>query len=391
MKYKFKRHGLTLQWRLALTSAAILAAACLILTLVFNHSAGAELDDLEIQVIQLQPNTGDAAQISGGAAVPEQMQIPQHFSNSRSTLRMESAAAMLLVVLLSGVMTYWLTGKALSPLRKIAGQMETIQAQNLAQPVEVPGTEDEVAHLAKSFNAMLSRLGKSFETQKRFSANAAHELRTPLAVIQARLDLLDRKSKELPGDCAESLEILAAQTERLSHLVEELLQMARLETVQKSDQISLPALLEEILCDLEEIAQKNGVKMIQHPSEGELVGNDALLYRAIYNVIENSIKYNHTGGQVSVQSNVEKGQIIITISDSGRGIPAEDQKQVFEPFFRVDKSRSHQIGGCGLGLALTKAIIELHGGQIGIVSSSPKGTTIRIMLPRQGKQKECAL
>ena len=126
MKYKFKRHGLTLQWRLALTSAAILAAACLILTLVFNHSAGAELDDLEIQVIQLQPNTGDAAQISGGAAVPEQMQIPQHFSNSRSTLRMESAAAMLLVVLLSGVMTYWLTGKALSPLRKIAGQMETI-------------------------------------------------------------------------------------------------------------------------------------------------------------------------------------------------------------------------------------------------------------------------
>ena len=382
MKYKFKRHGLTLQWRLALTSAAILAAACLILTLVFNHSAGAELDDLEIQVIQLQPNTGDAAQISGGAAVPEQMQIPQHFSNSRSTLRMESAAAMLLVVLLSGVMTYWLTGKALSPLRKIAGQMETIQAQNLAQPVEVPGTEDEVAHLAKSFNAMLSRLGKSFETQKRFSANAAHELRTPLAVIQARLDLLDRKSKELPGDCAESLEILAAQTERLSHLVEELLQMARLETVQKSDQISLPALLEEILCDLEEIAQKNGVKMIQHPSEGELVGNDALLYRAIYNVIENSIKYNHTGGRVSAQSNVEKGQIIVTISDSGRGIPAEDQKQVFDPFFRVDKSRSRQMGGCGLGLALTKAIIELHGGQIRIVSSSPKGTTIRIMLPQ---------
>ena len=376
MKYKFKRHGLTL------TSAAILAAACLILTLVFNHSAGAELDDLEIQVIQLQPNTGDAAQISGGAAVPEQMQIPQHFSNSRSTLRMESAAAMLLVVLLSGVMTYWLTGKALSPLRKIAGQMETIQAQNLAQPVEVPGTEDEVAHLAKSFNAMLSRLGKSFETQKRFSANAAHELRTPLAVIQARLDLLDRKSKELPGDCAESLEILAAQTERLSHLVEELLQMARLETVQKSDQISLPALLEEILCDLEEVAQKNGVKMVQHPSEGELVGNDALLYRAIYNVIENSIKYNHTGGRVSAQSNVEKGQIIVTISDSGRGIPAEDQKQVFDPFFRVDKSRSRQMGGCGLGLALTKAIIELHGGQIRIVSSSPKGTTIRIMLPQ---------
>lgn len=382
MKYKFKRHGLTLQWRLALTSAAILAAACLILTLVFNHSAGAELDDLEIQVIQLQPNTGDAAQISGGAAVPEQMQIPQHFSNSRSTLRMESAAAMLLVVLLSGVMTYWLTGKALSPLRKIAGQMETIQAQNLAQPVEVPGTEDEVAHLAKSFNAMLSRLGKSFETQKRFSANAAHELRTPLAVIQARLDLLDRKSKELPGDCVESLEILAAQTERLSHLVEELLQMARLETVQKSDQISLPALLEEILCDLEEVAQKNGVKMVQHPSEGELVGNDALLYRAIYNVIENSIKYNHTGGRVSAQSNVEKGQIIVTISDSGRGIPAEDQKQVFDPFFRVDKSRSRQMGGCGLGLALTKAIIELHGGQIRIVSSSPKGTTIRIMLPQ---------
>ena len=382
MKYKFKRHGLTLQWRLALTSAAILAAACLILTLVFNHSAGAELDDLEIQVIQLQPNTGDAAQISGGAAVPEQMQIPQHFSNSRSTLRMESAAAMLLVVLLSGVMTYWLTGKALSPLRKIAGQMETIQAQNLAQPVEVPGTEDEVAHLAKSFNAMLSRLGKSFETQTRFSANAARELRTPLAVIQARLDLLDRKSKELPGDCAESLEILAAQTERLSHLVEELLQMARLETVQKSDQISLPALLEEILCDLEEVAQKNGVKMVQHPSEGELVGNDALLYRAIYNVIENSIKYNHTGGRVSAQSNVEKGQIIVTISDSGRGIPAEDQKQVFDPFFRVDKSRSRQMGGCGLGLALTKAIIELHGGQIRIVSSSPKGTTIRIMLPQ---------
>lgn len=393
MNFKAKRHGLTLQWRLALTSAAILAAACLILTLVFNHSAGAELDNLEIQVIQLQPNTGDAAQISGGTAAPEQMQIqiPQHFSNSRSTLRMESAAAMLLVVLLSGAVTYWLTGKALSPLRKMAGQMETIQAQNLAQPVEVPGTEDEVAHLAKSFNAMLSRLEKSFETQKRFSANAAHELRTPLAVIQARLDLLDRKSKELPGDCAESLEILAAQTERLSHLVEELLQMARLETVQKSDQISLPALLEEILCDLEEVAQKKGVKMVQYPSDGELVGNDALLYRAIYNVIENSIKYNHTGGQVSAQSNVEKGQIIITISDSGRGIPLEDQGQVFDPFFRVDKSRSRQMGGCGLGLALTKAIIELHGGQIGIVSSSPKGTTIRIMLPQQGKQKECAL
>lgn len=285
-----------------------------------------------------------------------------------------------MVILLSVGLTYRLSGRALAPLRHFASRMESIQAQNLSQPVAIPSVGDEIAQLARSFNLMLSRLDQAFVVQRQFSANAAHELRTPLAVIQTRLDLLRHQAPLTLQDYQEGLDMVATQTERLSLLVGELLEMTQLETVQRADSVSLPELFDEILCDLAEVAAARNVELEQLPSEGTLIGNDTLLYRMVYNLVENGIKYNRSGGRVTVQSLRVSEHLEITVSDTGYGIPEEFQQRVFEPFFRIDKSRSRQMGGSGLGLALVHLIVDRHGGSVKVASSSSSGTVIRVVL-----------
>ena len=259
--------------------------------------------------------------------------------------------------------------------------MEKIQIQNLSEPLEIPHTEDEVARLTRSFNAMLERLGHGLTVQRQFSANAAHELRTPLAVMQTRLELLQKQKNPIPAEYKEALQMTLEQTERLSHLVEALLELTELETVQLSDHVSLSALVEEVLCDLTQVAEEQNITLIQEPGEATLTGSDLFLYRAIYNLVENAIKYNRPNGSVTVSIHSEAGWGILRISDTGIGIDKANWTSIFDPFVCVDKSRSRAMGGAGLGLALVRDIAKQHRGSVQVTQSSPYGTEILLKLP----------
>ena len=286
-----------------------------------------------------------------------------------------------MVILLSSVCTSFLAGRALFPLRKFSDHMEKIQIQNLSEPLEIPHTEDEVARLTRSFNAMLERLGHGLTVQRQFSANAAHELRTPLAVMQTRLELLQKQKNPIPAEYKEALQMTLEQTERLSHLVEALLELTELETVQLSDHVSLSALVEEVLCDLTQVAEEQNITLIQEPGEATLTGSDLFLYRAIYNLVENAIKYNRPNGSVTVSIHSEAGWGILRISDTGIGIDKANWTSIFDPFVCVDKSRSRAMGGAGLGLALVRDIAKQHRGSVQVTQSSPYGTEILLKLP----------
>lgn len=367
-----------MQWRLAFTSAVILTISCVVLTVSFNRSARLQFQNLEVQVIRLQPNTEQLRKEQSD--FPEN-NLPQQFRISRSAVQLESIGMMAFVILLSAASAYWMTGKALSPLRELSDKMESVQIKNLSEPIEVPKTEDEISRLSNSFNKMLMRLEQSFTAQKRFSSNAAHELRTPLAVIQAKLEVLTQENNWSEEE-KKDLEIVYMQTERLSHLVEELLQMARLETFRREDSVNLPDLIDEVICDLADVAQEKQISLTQRPGSGELLGNDTLLYRAIYNLTENAIKYQPLGGKVELCSKEKDRFLEITIQDDGYGIPEKYRTEVFEPFFRLNKPCSQQAEGCGLGIALVKAIVELHRGEIKIDENLQGGTSVTVRIPK---------
>jgi len=284
----------------------------------------------------------------------------------------------------SSLFTWFLTGRALAPLREFSDRMETIQAQNLSEPLEEPATQDEVARLTRSFNGMLERLDRAFTAQRQFSANAAHELRTPLAVMQTSLEVLQKREQPSMEEYADAVQMAAEQTGRLSHLVGTLLEMTELQTVQCTDHIALSALIEEVICDLAQIAGERQVTLIQMPGEAEVTGSDPLLYRAVYNLVENAIKYNRPGGSVTVGVRTENDTAIVSVMDTGIGIDRGSWESVFEPFVRVDKSRSRAMGGVGLGLALVRDIAVQHGGSVRIAHSSDKGTEMLLTLPASG-------
>ena len=299
-----------------------------------------------------------------------------------------------IVTLLSSFLIYWIVGHTLSPLQKLSLQIQEIQAKNLQQTLTLESDSTEIVRLTESFNEMLYRLNEAFLMQKRFSANAAHELRTPLAVIQTELEVFEKNSRIGDADPQEMIDRMKFQTNRLGHVIDILLEMTELQSAEKKDHISLAALTEEVLCDLSAVADKNAVTLIQNPGDVEIIGNDTLLYRAMYNLIENAIKYNHPEGQVSVEIQSEGAFAQIIIADTGMGIAQDDWDQIFEPFFRVDKSRSRAMGGAGLGLALVREIARLHYGDVSILQSSPKGTIIELRLWRRSAKaasKNCSI
>ena len=277
--------------------------------------------------------------------------------------------------------TYFLAGRALKPLQKFSSRMEEIQAQNLCDPLELPDTEDEIACLARSFNEMLIRLNQAFTVQRQFSANAAHELRTPLAVMQTKLDVFRKKKNPSCAEYEEIIGMMREQTGRLSHLIEILLEMTNLRMAERKEPVSLNALAEEVLCDLDQVAREKGVELIQTEGDAELKGNDSLLYRAVYNLVENAIKYNRPGGTVTVDIHKEQDTAVLTVTDTGIGITVENREKIFEPFFCVDKSRSRSMGGAGLGLALVRDIAQQHGGSVSVLDSFAGGTKIALLLP----------
>ena len=370
---------LSLRWRLTLTTALLVAAACLLLNLLISRSAIMHIDEIGDYIVEIEPAGQDPLVIGmEGSDLSAQVQ------QAKDTFRIQSILATLAIILLGSIFTWFLAGRALAPLRKLSAHMETIQAQNLSEPLEAPGTQDEVARLTRSFNGMLDRLDQAFTVQRQFSANAAHELRTPLAVMQTSLEVLQKREQPTMEEYADAVRMAVEQTGRLSHLVSTLLEMTELQTVQRTDHISLSALVEEVICDLTPVADERKVTLIQKPGDAEITGSGPLLYRAVYNLVENAIKYNRPGGTVTAGVRTEDNTVMLSVADTGIGISREHWESVFEPFVRVDQSRSRAMGGAGLGLALVRDIAVQHGGSVRIARSSDKGTEIALTLPISG-------
>ena len=367
---------ISLQWRLTMMLAALMTVSCLLLNLLISRSAVMRIDEVENYIMEIEP----ASQNSFVIDVDDSELLAQ-IRQAKNTFRIQSIAATVIVILLGGAFTYFLAGRALAPLRAFSSYMEKLQTENLSEQLEISKSGDEIARLTCSFNKMLNRLHQAFEVQRQFSAIAAHELRTPLAVMQTKLDVLQKRKEPTLEEYKETVAMLSEQTGRLSDLVSILLEMTELQTVQKTDEIALPALVEEVLCDLTQIADSKGVKLIQENGEATIVGSDPLIYRAVYNLVENAIKYNRPNGTVTVGIKTENDSAVLYVKDTGTGIQPENWENIFAPFVREDKSRSRAMGGAGLGLALVRDIAGQHGGSVRIAQSSETGTEVVLTLP----------
>ena len=382
-----KKHFHTsLQLKLTLLLSLLMIISCVLMYFFISHSAVSGMDGLQNYMIKVDPQDGDSPitfNVDPKALFP---QFEQEIQETKESFLLRSVIATTIIILLSSVCTYFLTKKALTPLQKLTSEVSQIQAQNLSTQLPVPNSKDEIAQLTSSFNEMLTRLDNAFSTQKQFSANAAHELRTPLAVLQTNLEVFEKKQKPEMIEYRQLFTMIKEQTARLSQLVGTLLDMTNLKSVPRTDQVSLEELVDEVFCDLDPIAEKAGISIHFNDSSNQdlhtdVTGSYVLLYRAVYNLVENAIKYNRPHGSVSVSVKQENGQAMVLVTDTGIGISPENQKKIFDPFFRVDKSRSRAMGGAGLGLALVDSIAKEHRGTVKVLESSSAGSTIVLMLP----------
>lgn len=350
-----KKHFHTsLQLKLTLLLSLLMIVSCVLMYFFISHSAVSGMDGLQNYMIKVDPQDGDSPitfNVDPKALFP---QFEQEIQETKESFLLRSVIATTIIILLSSVCTYFLTKKALTPLQKLTSEVSQIQAQNLSTQLPVPNSKDEIAQLTSSFNEMLTRLDNAFSTQKQFSANAAHELRTPLAVLQTNLEVFEKKQKPEMIEYRQLFTMIKEQTARLSQLVGTLLDMTNLKSVPRTDQVSLEELVDEVFCDLDPIAEKAGISIHFNDSSNQdlhtdVTGSYVLLYRAVYNLVENAIKYNRPHGSVSVSVKQENGQAMVLVTDTGIGISPENQKKIFDPFFRVDKSRSRAMGGADWG------------------------------------------
>ena len=372
---------MSLQWRLTCITTLCIAIICGCLTMFIYKNGVYYMDSLQEAVnAREDDNEGDSDEIY--ISIPEDKwdEFANDFSvqvyNNKADYKRNSLIISALLALLGGVATYFISGHALRPLSEFSDKIEEVQAQNLADSRIEENKVKELNQLSVSYNKMLERLQDAFEVQRQFTANAAHELRTPLSLMQVQLDLYH--STQHPGSDADTLQMIKMVTEqndRLSKMVKTLLDMSELQTVGRDEQIIMDDLVDEVLEDLEPLAQEKNIKLIGKCKDITMVGSDILIYRLVYNLVENAIKYNHSGGQVTVTAYKEQKHICLSVADTGSGIPKELRERVFEPFFRVDKSRSRKLGGVGLGLALVHEIVRVHDGSI-TVKSNPSGGTI---------------
>lgn len=381
-----KRFHTSLQLKLTLLLSLLMIVSCVLMYFFISHSAVSGMDGLQNYMIKVDPQDGDSPitfNVDPKALFP---QFEQEIQETKEDFLLRSVIATTIIILLSSVCTYFLTKKTLTPLQKLTSEVSQIQAQNLSTQLAVPNSKDEIAQLTSSFNEMLARLDNAFSTQKQFSANAAHELRTPLAVLQTNLEVFEKKQEPEMVEYQQLFTMIKEQTARLSQLVGTLLDMTNLKSVPRTDHVSLEELVDEIFCDLDPVAEKAGISIHFDDSASQdwhtdVTGSYVLLYRAVYNLVENAIKYNRPHGSVSVSVKQENGQAMVLVTDTGIGISPENQKKIFDPFFRVDKSRSRAMGGAGLGLALVDSIAKEHGGTVKVLESSETGSTIALMLP----------
>ena len=381
-----KRFHTSLQLKLTLLLSLLMIVSCVLMYFFISHSAVSGMDGLQNYMIKVDPQDGDSPitfNVDPKALFP---QFEQEIQETKEDFLFRSVIATTIIILLSSVCTYFLTKKTLTPLQKLTSEVSQIQAQNLSTQLAVPNSKDEIAQLTSSFNEMLTRLDNAFSTQKQFSANAAHELRTPLAVLQTNLEVFEKKQEPEMVEYKQLFTMIKEQTARLSQLVGTLLDMTNLKSVPRTDQVALEELVDEVFCDLDPVAEKAGISIhfddsSSQDSHTDVTGSYVLLYRAVYNLVENAIKYNRPNGSVTVSVKEKNSQVMILVKDTGIGISPENQKKIFDPFFRVDKSRSRAMGGAGLGLALVDSIAREHGGSVKVLESNEKGSIIALMLP----------
>ena len=383
---------ISLQWRLTCITTLCIAIICGCLTMFVYKNGVYYMDSLQ-KAVDAQ---GDD---SGGGSEEIYITIPEdkwdEFSNdfsvqvynNKEDYKRNSLIVSALLALLGGVAAYFISGHALKPIREFSDKIEEVQAQNLADSGIEESKIKELNQLSVSYNKMLERLSDAFEIQRQFTASAAHELRTPLSLMQVQLDLYH--STQHPGsdaDTVQMIKMLTEQNDRLSKMVKTLLDMSELQTVGRDEKIILNDLVDEVLEDLEPLAQEKNIKLIGKYKNITMVGSDILIYRLVYNLVENAIKYNHLDGQVTVNAYKKQKHIYLSVEDTGSGIPKELRERVFEPFFRVDKSRSRELGGVGLGLALVHEIVRVHDGSISINSNPAGGTIFEVIFDQKSME-----
>jgi len=378
-----KKH-LSLRWKLTLMTAFMVITACLAISLFISRSAILYMDEIGNSAIAILPNTDIPTTTTDELQVvlnPKSV-VADTVKNTQIEFWIKSLAITLIITLTVSFLMYLIVGYALYPLRELTLKIEDIQAKNLKEPILSKSNSTEIERLTLAFNRLLLRLEETFATQRQFSANAAHELRTPLAVMSTKFEVFEKNKNPDEADYKEAIGMARTQTDRLSHVIDILLEMTELQSAPKSDSISLSEITEEVICDLVAVAEKKNISLVQDDGEARLTGSDTLVYRAIYNLIENAIKYNKDGGTVSVAITEDENFAKVVITDTGSGIAKEDWDKIFEPFFRVDKSRSRSMGGAGLGLALVKEIAVRHGGDVKVIESSNKGSSIELSLSK---------
>lgn len=375
---------MSLQWRLTCITALCIAIICGCLTMFVYKNGVHYIDSLQNAVESQgdeKGNKSDEIYIS----IPDDKwdEFANEFSvqvyNNKADYKRNSLIITVLLALLGGVVTYFISGHALRPIREFSDKIEEVQAQNLSDSRIEENNVKELNQLGISYNKMLERLSEAFEIQRQFTANAAHELRTPLALMQVQLDLYNSASH--PGNDADTLQtikMVTEQNDKLNRMVKTLLDMSELQTVGRDDKIILDAIVEEVLADLEPLAVEKNIKLIGKCEDATMIGSDILIYRLVYNLVENAIKYNHPLGQVTVTAYQRNKHVYLSVEDTGSGIPKKLRERVFEPFFRVDKSRSRELGGVGLGLAFVREIVRVHDGSICIKSGKTGGTIFEV-------------
>ena len=375
---------MSLQWRLTCITTLCIAIICGCLTMFVYKNGVHYIDSLQDAVESQgdeKGNESDEIYIS----IPDDKwdEFADEFSvqvyNNKADYKRNSLIITVLLALLGGVVTYFISGHALRPIKEFSDKIEEVQAQNLSDSRIEENNVKELNQLGISYNKMLERLSEAFEIQRQFTANAAHELRTPLALMQVQLDLYN--SATHPGNDADTLQtikMVTEQNDKLNRMVKTLLDMSELQTVGRDDKIILDAIVEEVLADLEPLAVEKNIKLIGKCEDATMIGSDILIYRLVYNLVENAIKYNHPLGQVTVTAYQRNKHVYLSVEDTGSGIPKELRERVFEPFFRVDKSRSRELGGVGLGLAFVREIVRVHDGSICIKSGKTGGTIFEV-------------
>ena len=379
---------LSLQWRITLMTVLLIGATCVIMNLLLCSSGVYYMDTIADSLqggSTVILNEGEAASFDPQLIAPDE-ELTIVIDGAQGRFRTTNWYITAAVTLLSGILTYFVSGRALKPLRSFASQVEQVQLNNLADMRIDEDVIPEFQQLSRSFNQMLERLNTAFAAQRQFTGNAAHELRTPLALMQAQLELFSAEHPDVRPETAEFLTLLREQTERLIQLTRTLLEMSNLRQVARNERIQLAPMIEEIFTDLAPLSDKLGVTLTAE-GDGIMTGSDALIYRLIFNLTENAVKYNRPGGSVRVCVTQETEKLLIRVSDTGCGIPEKYQQSIFQPFFRVDKSRSREYGGAGLGLSLVWEIADLHGGSVWVEESSEKGTTIAVGVPTQQSTK----